>query len=138
MTSGPMELEISVVDVIDLTPHEDTAWMFDEEKENCRIVIMDMKATNTSDQDVSFYPDQSIIVTNTGEQIDDRNDALRRRGWRFLRAGIEEGQVWFVLNDDQSDLTNIELIISPPHDMEEWEDLGEEIRTSFDITDESK
>ncbi|MFB5664015.1 hypothetical protein [Alteribacillus sp. HJP-4] len=94
---------------------------------------MDMKATNISGQDVSYYPDQGILVTNTGEQVEVEMMLSGEVGGDFYGKVTKEREACFVQNDDKTDFSSGELIISPPHDMEEWNDLGEETRTAFDI-----
>ena len=91
-----------------------------------RAVVVDMKAENTSEQDISFHPNQSIIVTDTGEQVESEMFLMGEAGGDFLGKVTKEGQTWWLLKNLDPDIKSLKLIISPPHTTDGYEDQGEE------------
>ena len=129
---GSVNLYIQNMTVADIRPNEDMKAMFDD-KEQVRAVVVTMKAENTSEQDVSFYPNQSMLVTDTGEQIDADLMMSGDVGGDFLGKVKKEGQVWFLLKDNTQEIKNIKLIFDPPYVTDSMNDLGVQKRLDFEI-----
>src|SRR5690625_3594037 len=55
---GPMILDITAAEVSEVTVEKDFVPMFDGEEE-FSVVSIEMRAENTSDEDVRFYPDEA-------------------------------------------------------------------------------
>ncbi|AWG44161.1 hypothetical protein BEH_24225 [Priestia filamentosa] len=128
---GSMQLYIKNMSVYDLRPNEDSLYEFDNQ-EQVRVVLVDMKVKNTADQDITFYPDQAILTTDTGEQVE--SDLLGDDlGGDFLGKVEKEGMAMWVLKDHEKELKNIKMIISPPYGMDSIEDIGQEKRLDFEI-----
>lgn len=128
---GSMQLYINNMSVYDLRPNEDNLYTFDDQ-EQVRVVFVDMKVKNTADQDVTFYPDQAVLVTDTGEQVESGliGDDL---GGDFLGKVEKEGMAMWVLNDSKKEVKNIKMIISAPYGTESMDDIGQEKRLDFEI-----
>lgn len=130
---GPMKLLIESLAVVEVEPEEEAKDMFFEGRDKVRGVIIDMKAENTSDKDVEFHPNQAILVTDTGEQVESDMFLMGDVGGDFLGKVKKEDQTWWMLDDPDSDIKSIKMIISPPSTMEDWEDLSEEKRIEFEV-----
>lgn len=130
---GPMLLEIGMLAVVDIQPDEDSKELFFDDKSETRAVIIDMKVENTSEADVTFDPNMAVIVTNTGEQLEPDMFLTDSFGGDFLGKVKKEGQIWWILNDIEQEVTSVKLIISPPYNTDDWEDLGEEKRLEFEV-----
>lgn len=130
---GPAKLYIDSLSVLDIEPDEDNKELMFEGKDKVKAIIIDMKAENTSDDDVEFYPNQSILVTDTGEQLESDMFLMGDVGGEFLGKVKKEGQTWWILKDSEKDIKTIKMIISPPHSADEWEDLAEEKRLEFEV-----
>ncbi len=130
---GPMKLFIESLAVLEVEPDEDAKDMFFDGKDKVRSVVIDMKVENTSDNDVEFHPNQAILVTDTGEQVESDMFLMGDVGGDFLGKVKKEDQTWWMLNDSDKDIKSIKMIISPPSTMEDYEDLSEEKRLEFEV-----
>lgn len=89
-----------------------------------------MKVENKTEENLSIYPDQSIITTNTKEQKEANIFISDDVGGDFLGQVIKEGNVIFLLDSKAEDLKSAKLIINAPVN-EDFDTLGEKIE--FDI-----
>lgn len=131
--AGPMKLDIMNVLVFEVEPNEDAKTLFFDEKDKARTIIMEMKVENTSDQDVTFDPNLSVIVTDTGEQVEPDMFMMGDQGGDFLGKVKKEGQTWWLLNDLEKDVKSVKMVIPSPYKTEDLEDLAEEQRVEFEI-----
>ncbi len=67
--SGPMSLTLNAVQVATLDVSDDYKESF-ENQDVVTVVTINMTASNSTDQTISFYPDQATLVTDTGQQVD--------------------------------------------------------------------
>lgn len=67
---GPMNLYIKELNVIEIKPTDEAIEFFFDGEEKVKAVIIDMKVENTTEDDVTFDPNQSVLVTDTGEQVE--------------------------------------------------------------------
>lgn len=130
---GPMSLEIEGLAVLDVTPNEDAKELFFDGKEKVRTIVVNMKVENKSEDDITFNPNQAILVTDTGEQIESDMFLMGDAGGDFLGKVKKEDQTWWILKDADADISKITMIISPPYGMEELEDFGDEKRIEFEV-----
>jgi len=131
---GPVNMTIENVTVADIIPNSDTASLFDD-RDRVRAVIMTVKIENTSDQDVSFFPDSSVMTTDTGEQVDADSWMSNDTGGDMLGKVKKEGQIWYVLKDEKADVKKVKFVIDPPYLTDSMDDLGQQKRVEFDILD---
>lgn len=129
---GPMELYINGMAVVDVEPESEVSYLFNEE-EKVRAVIVDMSVHNTSEDDITFHPNQATLVTSTGEQVESEIFLMGEAGGDFYGGVKKEDQTWWLLNDLDTDIENIKMIISPPTEGDSWEGIGEEKRLDFEI-----
>ena len=132
---GPMELTINGVHVLHIDTDEDGKQLYFNGKEKAAAILVDMKASNTSDGDVTFNPNQAIITTDTGEQLESDIMLMGEAGGDFLGKVEKEGQTWWLLKNVDKEIKKITMVFSPPTDMESWDDLAEEKRVEFEVVD---
>ncbi|PAE96677.1 hypothetical protein [Shouchella clausii] len=130
---GPMQLSINTLMIIDVEPEDEDISFFFDDQEKVRAVVVDMIAENTSDEDVTFHPNQATLVTSTGEQLESEMFLMGDAGGDFYGNVVKEGQTWWLITDTEATIDSIKMIISPPHSTENWDDLAEEVRLDFEI-----
>lgn len=132
---GPMKFGVSNMTVIDIEPNEDSKDAFFEGKDFVKAVIVDVNVENTAETDVSFYPDQAVLVTSAGDQVDTAMWMTDEVGGDFLGKVKKSGSIWWLLNNSEEDITGATMIVGGPSDTESWEDLSEEKRFEFEVLD---
>jgi hypothetical protein len=130
---GGVELKVAAVAVVDVIPDADAKELIFDNADKAKVIIVDMMTENKTDKDVSFYPDQAIITTDTGEQLESEMLLSGEAGGDFYGNVKKEGQAWYILKDPEAEINKITLIVSPPYDMNTIEDIGEEKRIEFDV-----
>lgn len=129
--NGPMNLTITGVQLGELEPSEEYGYMFDE-KEKVTTITVGMKAENTSSETVSFYPDQAVLTTNAGDQIDADLMLSGDVGGDFFGEVKKEGEVIFILDTPAEEIETGKLIINGSHN-ENFDDLGEELQIELEF-----
>ncbi|WP_200411957.1 hypothetical protein [Virgibacillus salexigens] len=124
--NGPMKLTITGIQSATLEPNGDYKAMFDN-KDKLTVVTVGMKTENTSEETVSFYPDQATLTTNAGDQVDADLMLSDDVGGDFYGQTKKEGEVIFQLDTPAADISDIKLIINGAHD-ENIDSLGEDIQ----------
>jgi len=120
---GPINLEINKVQTSRFAVAEDFKESF-KNKDEVTMIILNIKAENTSDKTVSVYPDQATITTNTGEQLQAETFISDQVGGEFIGKVKKEGNVMFLADSKPEDITSIKFILDGPHD-ENLEKLAE-------------
>lgn len=69
--TGPIKYSTSEIQISKLiATTDDAASLLDLEKDKeAAVVVVHFDVENTSDDTISFYPDQSVMTTNTKEQV---------------------------------------------------------------------
>lgn len=129
--SGPIELSVDALQVGELEVDEDYQDMFDG-KEKVTVITFSMLVENSTDDTISIYPDQGIITTNTGEQIDADLFLSDSVGGEFIGMVKKDGEVFFMSDSDVEDIKEINLMIDAAHD-EDYENVGDDIKMSFEL-----
>jgi hypothetical protein len=133
---GPAKLTIKNVRVVDIIPSDDSADMLEAETGGrVRSIVLDVESENTSDADISFYPDQMTITTDSGEQIEADIMLSDDVGGDFIGKVKKEGSIRFLTKNPEQDIKNITLVIDPPSSPETYENIGEQVRLDFEILD---
>lgn len=130
-TSGPFEitvinaqagqLEVSDPDMIEFLGDESLA-----------TVSIEIEVTNNSDNTNTFYPDQSIIVTDQGNQVNSDILLSDKVGGDFYGQVTKHGSVAFTYDGNAEDINRIRYIIDAPHD-ENFDSIGEDLEFSIDF-----
>lgn len=132
---GSANLTIEQLHIVDIEPTDDAKQLYFNDEDKVRAVVIDMKAENTSKKDIMFHPNQSVLVTDSGEQVESDMMLMGEVGGDFLGKVTKEGQTWWILKNTSKVIKNIKMIISPPTDNQTLEDIGKEKRLDFQILD---
>lgn len=128
-SAGPMNYSIDAIQISNLIATEDAAAeMFGIEKnKEVAIIVMDVTAENTSDEDVSFYISQATLISSTKEQVDPSLLFSNYIDGEFLGQVVKNGSLVYILpNSNANDISSINLRISAPTDSE-WNSLSDDI-----------
>lgn len=115
-TTGPMEFEITGVNVSDIKPSEEYSFIFNEAKK-AHVIILTLNTKNTTKDEVWFSADHPTLVTDTGEQVDaTAHDISKTVGEDFKGSVSKNGRVLFFLEKDIKDIKEITLHFDAPLD----------------------
>src|SRR5690625_536840 len=131
LTFGPLNLDINKVQLSELEISSDYVSMFDG-KEEVSLITFEMRAENTSDKDLSFYPDQSTMTTSSGEQVEAVYMLNEPVGGDFFGEVWKEGNVSFAIDTPLEELEHITLIIAPGHD-DDYDNLGKQEKLKIEL-----
>ncbi|MBB6449476.1 hypothetical protein HNR44_001425 [Geomicrobium halophilum] len=96
-------------------------------------IQVDMTVENASEDDISFYPSQATMITDTGEQLEPEMMASERIEGQFLGQVEKQGTSIYMLENSTADEVEIvELRFDALHD-DELNDLGESIETEIEL-----
>ncbi|MDM5208403.1 hypothetical protein [Cytobacillus kochii] len=129
----PMKVELNNIRVVDVELDKEMVEYLNDGRETLRGIIIDVTAENTTEDDITFDPNQAIIVTDTGEQIESDLGLMGDAGGDFLGKVTKEGSTWWFLDNIDKDVKRINVIISAPYDTQTGESIGEEKRIEFEI-----
>ena len=132
---GPMKLTIDKIQLADVTCEtSETASLLNVEKgAPFAMLVLDLSVENTSDKDMSWYPDQSVIVTNTKEQITTELLLNDNVGGDFYGEVVKTGQIFFVIPSSTSDkISHIQWRIDSPHDSN-FDNYGDDLKIEIDF-----
>ncbi|MDR6883095.1 stalk domain-containing protein [Bacillus sp. 3255] len=105
VTNGPMTMDISKV-TLDPAYKE---YSFSEAK---AAIILDVTVENTSNDKVEWFVDQSTVVLNTKEQIEDTLSGDERITSEFNGKVVKQGKIIFPVKSSKlEDITNIKLLV---------------------------
>lgn len=145
VSAGPIKIDIKGVRTYDVALDEEGKEYFSSlegsegspDGENIYVVAVDMKVENTVDKDITFYADQSILVTSTKEQVEASMES-EDVGGDFLGKIEKEGTVVFFLKKSAKDVHTIELNMNAPYEADTMEDVGEDLKIKVDLKEEKK
>jgi flagellum-specific peptidoglycan hydrolase FlgJ len=123
--NGPMKLTITGIQSATLEPSDNYKELFDN-KDKLTIITIGMKVENTSEETVSFHPNQATLTTNAGDQVEAELILSADIGGDFFGPTKKEGEVIFTLDTPAKDISEIKLIINGASN-ENLDSLGEDI-----------
>lgn len=123
--AGPMSLTLNAVQVATLEVSDDYKESF-ENQDTVTVVTINMTAKNSTEDTISFYPDQATLVTDTGQQVEADLWYSGSVGGDFLGAVTMEDDVVWILKHDEN-IKNLTLHVSGPHD-ENFETIAEDFK----------
>ncbi|MFG3612350.1 MULTISPECIES: hypothetical protein [Rummeliibacillus] len=127
ISTGPMKLEITGINVADLAPNKESEFIFDNLKK-AHVLILNLNTKNTSNKEVWFSADHPTLVTNTGEQVDVRAHEISKTvGEDFKGKVSKEGRIVFFLEKEIKDIKKITLYFDSPVDKNK-EPIGEKTK----------
>ncbi|RBP89408.1 hypothetical protein DFO70_11155 [Cytobacillus firmus] len=128
-TESPFELTIKKVKAFSGELSETGKELIPEA--NGDMVIITMSVENTSDETLSFYPDQSTITTSTGEQLESEVFFSDDVGGDFIGQVKKEGTVRFLLKSTKAeDIEWVRILIDAPHN-ENLDNIGKSVDHTF-------
>ena len=133
--SGPIKYTATDIQVSKLTATTDsTASLLDLEKDKeYAVVVAHFDVENTSDETISFYPDQSVMTTNTKEQINASLFLSDSVGSDFIGKVKKSGNVIFILkNSSADDLANVTIHIDAPHN-DSFDSVGDPVEINIPV-----
>lgn len=132
--SGPIQITVHSVQLANLTATtDDVASLLGIEKDVPGAVFsIKLTVENTSTDDVGIYPDQSVIVTDTKEQVNSNIILNDQVGGDFLGQVIKDGQIYFICKNPADDIHHIQWRIDAAHDSSYYS-LGEDIIIEFEL-----
>lgn len=132
--TGPMTITVNKAQLSNIkVSDQSTADMMSVPKdETVGLLVIDLTVENTSTDDISFYPNQSVIVTNTKEQIDCALWFSDSVGGDFLGQVVKNGQIYFFFNGPADEVNHIQWRIDSPFDTN-YENIGDTLVVEFDF-----
>ena len=128
--SGPIKLTVKDIQMSKLNPSESYKPMFDEKNE-VTVLVMELEVENTSDETISFYPDQGTVVTNTKEQKDADMFLSDSVGGDFIGQVIKSGDVIFLLDSKAEEVNSMKFVLGHPSN-ESFESVGEDVVLEYE------
>jgi|SRR5690625_4528761 len=123
--SGPMDLTIHSIQSGNLVISDEFKDVFDG-KDEITMISVEIRAENTSEDNVSWYPDQAVMTTNAGDQVDADLLFSDSVGGEFFGPTNQEGNVLFMLDTMAEEIESVKLIINGPHD-EDFQTIGDDL-----------
>lgn len=126
---GPFEYEVQSMQIAKLkATSKDVASMLGlEVNQVATLVAIQLSVENTSNEDMSWYPDQSTIVTSGKEQVDSNWALSDSVGGQFYGNVVKEGQIfWICKKTDADSLSHFQWRIDSPADSNynhPWDDV---------------
>lgn len=130
---GPIIFKIDKVQTLRLQVSSDYRFLFDDKKE-VTIVSFNVIVENTSDDTISFYPNQARLVTNTGEQVNADIVISEDVGGEFLGKVKKEGGVLFYVDSMPSELTEVRFVVEGPYNEQFTKIEEERYEYKIDVT----
>lgn len=124
--NGPINLTITGTQLGTLEPSEDFKDMF-EGKDKLTTVTVGMEVENTSEDTIAIYPNQSILTTDAGDQVNSDVWLSDDVGGDFHGQVTKDGEVIFLLDTPAEEISSGELIIDGSHTVEDYETVGEQM-----------
>lgn len=134
--AGPIIYSVDAIQISSITATEESAasMLGLEQRKAGTLVAIKMTVENTSDDDISFYPYMSTIITNTKEQVESNWLLSDSVGGDFYGQVKKDGQIyWICSGTDAKDLTHIQWRIDSPHDSN-YEHFGDEIKIEIEFS----
>lgn len=129
--SGPIKLTVTDVQISKVNPNPDYKSMFNDKDEVTSVVVA-VEVENTSDETISFYPDQGTLVTNTKEQKEAEMFLSDEVGGDFIGQVVKKGNIVFILDSNANEISNLKFVFGNPSNAN-FEGVGEEITVTYDI-----
>ena len=133
--TGPIKYSTSEIQISKLVATtDDAASLLDLEKDKeYAVVVAHFDVENTSDETISFYPDQSVMTTNTKEQINASLFLSDSVGGDFIGKVKKSGNVIFILkNSSADDLANVTIHINAPHN-DSFDSVGDPVEINIPV-----
>ena len=133
-TTGPFKVKITGVSAGIMTPKSEEMKSFLQDKENTQVIILFATVENTEDKKANLYLNQSLITTDTQEQLEP--DLLLSEGsGEFLSAVKQDMTMVYYPQTDVEKTKEIVLHVEAPSD-ENFETIGDELKITITFNDQ--
>lgn len=131
---GPLVYEIQGIQIATINATGDAASMMGlAPGKDAALVAIQISVENTSAEDITWYPDQSTIITSDKEQVGSNWLLSDSVGGEFMGNVIKQGQIYFICeNTDAETLSHVQWRIRSPHDSK-LNHFGEDVIIEFDF-----
>ncbi|WKA56220.1 hypothetical protein [Planococcus shixiaomingii] len=131
--AGPMGVTVKTMTVIDYRPGEGQKRVVFGGKDEVRIVSAFIAIDNYSDKEISFDPDEATLITNNGETV----KPLKYWTWtidgNFPAGASKAVDVAWALEDMDSELSSVRIVMEPPVSKESNKALSEPLEIEIEI-----
>lgn len=135
-TTGPFKVKITGVSAGIMTPKSEEMKSFLQDKENTQVIILYASVENTEDKKSNLYLNQSLITTDTQEQLEP--DLLLSEGsGEFLSAVKQDLTMVYYPQIDVEKTKEIVLHVEAPSD-ENFETIGDELNITITFNDKGE
>lgn len=129
--SGPLNISVKKVTVIDILTNDKLKSMYDD-KDEITYISMDVRLKNTSDDEFKFYADEAKLSTSTNEEIKASLFMSDSIGPEFKANEEKEGKILFVSESKWDKLNKTTLMIHGPIDRNR-KSIGEDLSIDIDL-----
>ena len=132
---GPMKYEVQSLQIAKIEATGDTANMLGlKPGQKAALFSVQLRVENTSNEDMSWSPDISTIVTSDKEQVSSDWLISDSVGGEFYGNVVKQGQIFFLCkNTDAENLSHIQWRIDTPHDSK-YNHFGEDVIIEFEFS----
>ena len=123
--SGSVKGTLNSIQYATMEPNPDNQFAFND-GETVTLITIDATVENTADSNVSFYPDQATLVTDTGQEVEADSSLSDAVGGNFVGTAKKEGNIQWVLKHDEN-IKKVTLHISGAVD-ENFNGLSEDLK----------
>lgn len=135
-TTGPFKVKITGVSAGTMTPKTEEMKSFLQDKEDTQVIILFATVENTEDKKANLYLNQSLITTDTQEQLEP--DLLLSEGsGEFLSAVKQDMTMVYYPQTDVEKTKEIVLHVEAPSD-ENFEAIGDELNITITFNDKGE
>ncbi|MDU1315611.1 hypothetical protein [Anaerococcus hydrogenalis] len=135
-TTGPFKVKITGVSAGIMTPKSEEMKSFLQDRENTQVIILFATVENTEDKKANLYLNQSLITTDTQEQLEP--DLLLSEGsGEFLSAVKQDMTMVYYPQTDVEKTKEIVLHVEAPSD-ENFETIGDELNITITFNDKGE
>ena len=126
--SGSVKGTLNSIQYTTLEPNPDNMFAFND-GETVTLITIDATIENTTDSNISFYPDQAKLVTDTGQEVKADSSLSDAVGGDFVGAVKKEGIIQWLLKHDEN-IKKVTLHISGAVD-ENFNGLSEDLKVEI-------
>lgn len=132
---GPMKYEVQSLQIAKIEATGDTANMLGlKSGQEATLFAVQLRVENTSNEDMSWSPYMSTIVTSDKEQVSSDWIMSDFVGGDFYGNVVKQGQIFFLCkNTDAENLSHIQWRIDTPHDSK-YNHFGEDVIIEFEFS----
>ena len=127
--SGPIKLTINSIHIGDMEVAEDYRDTFDN-KEKVTVIELNIKVENSTDDTITFYPEDGTLTTDGGDQTDVSIGLSDLIGGEFFGKVNKEGNLYFLVDTPAAEIGEINFIVDGPHN-EDFDNVGVQIKMTL-------